>query len=59
MLYLLNFQERKITKTVELFAPDGSPAQGTMDVKMLPDDPNGYGYNPLKQWYIKMTDQSF
>jgi hypothetical protein len=39
-----NYRERKITKTVELFAPDGSPAQGTMDVKMLPKDPDGYGY---------------
>ena len=39
-----NYRERKITKTVELFAPDGSPAQGLMDVKMLPKDPYGYGY---------------
>ena len=39
-----NYRERKITKTVDLFAPDGSPAQGTMDVKMLPKDPHGYGY---------------
>jgi hypothetical protein len=39
-----NYRERKITKTVELLAPDGSPAQGTMDVKMLPKDPTGYGY---------------
>ena len=39
-----DYRERKITKTVNLFAPDGSPAQGTMDVKMLPKDPNGYGY---------------
>lgn len=40
-----NFRERKITKTVDLFSPDGSgPAQGTMDVKMLPRDPHGYGY---------------
>jgi hypothetical protein len=39
-----NYRARKITKTVELFAPDGSPAQGTMDVKMLPKDPDGYGY---------------
>jgi hypothetical protein len=39
-----NYRERKITKTVELFAPDGSPAQGMMDVKMLPKDPDGYGY---------------
>jgi hypothetical protein len=39
-----NYRERKITKTVNLFAPDGTPAQGTMDVKMLPRDPHGYGY---------------
>ena len=39
-----NYRERKITKTVDLFAPDGSPAQGTMDVKMLPHDSHGYGY---------------
>jgi len=40
-----NYRERKITRTVDLFSPDGSgPAQGTMDVKMLPHDPHGYGY---------------
>ena len=39
-----NYRERKITATVDLFSPDGSPAQGTMDVKMLPKDPHGYGY---------------
>lgn len=39
-----DYRERKITKTVELFAPDGSPAQGTMDVKILPNDRHGYGY---------------
>lgn len=39
-----NFRERKITRTVDLFAPDGTPAQGTMDVKMLPRDPHGYAY---------------
>lgn len=40
-----NYRERKITKTVDLFSPDGSgPALGTMDVKMLPHDPHGYGY---------------
>jgi selenium-binding protein 1 len=33
-----------LTKTIDLFSPDGSPAQGTMDVKMLPNDPHGYGY---------------
>jgi selenium-binding protein 1 len=40
-----DYRERKITKTVELYSPDGSgPAQGTMDVKMLPKDRHGYGY---------------
>ena len=39
-----NYRERKITKTVNLSVADGSPAQGTMDVKMLPKDPDGYGY---------------
>jgi selenium-binding protein 1 len=40
-----DYRERRITKTVDLFSPDGSgPAQGTMDVKMLPHDPHGYGY---------------
>lgn len=39
-----DYRERKITKTVDLFSPEGGPAQGTMDVKMLPGDPHGYGY---------------
>ncbi len=39
-----DYRERKITKTIDLFSPDGNPAQGTMDVKMLPKDPHGYGY---------------
>ena len=39
-----NFHDRLITKTIDLFSPDGTPAQGTMDVKMLPNDPHGYGY---------------
>jgi hypothetical protein len=39
-----DYRERKITKTIDLFAPDGTPAQGTMDVKMLPKNPHGYGY---------------
>src|SRR5205823_3636680 len=25
-------------------SPDGGPALGTMDVKMIPNDPHGYGY---------------
>jgi hypothetical protein len=39
-----DYRERKITKTVDLVSPEGGPAQGTMDVKMLPKDPRGYGY---------------
>ncbi len=40
-----DYRERRITKTVDLYSPDGSgPAQGTMDVKMLPRDRHGYGY---------------
>jgi selenium-binding protein 1 len=39
-----NYRKRKITRTIDLFSPDGSPAQGTMDVKMLPKDSHGYGY---------------
>ncbi|MBV8834275.1 MAG: hypothetical protein JO108_34185 [Acidobacteriaceae bacterium] len=39
-----DYRERKITKTIDLIAPDGTPAQGTMDVKMLPKNPYGYGY---------------
>jgi hypothetical protein len=36
-------RERKITKTVDLFSSDGGPAQGTMDLKMLPKDTHGDG----------------
>jgi len=39
-----DYKARKITKTVLLESPDGGPALGTMDVKMLPKDPNGIGY---------------
>src|SRR5256885_10004391 len=38
-----DYRARKITKTISLSTPDG-PALGTMDVKMLPKDPHGYGY---------------
>ena len=31
-------------KTIHLISPDGGPALGTMDVKMLPKDPPRYGY---------------
>jgi hypothetical protein len=39
-----DYRARKITKTVQLNSPDGGPALGTMDVKMLPKDRHGYGY---------------
>jgi hypothetical protein len=39
-----DYQARKITKTIDLVSPDGGPALGTMDVKMLPKDPLGLGY---------------
>jgi hypothetical protein len=39
-----DFRKRKIIKTVQLESPNGGPASGTMDVKMLPNDPHGYGY---------------
>ncbi len=39
-----DYRARKITKTVQLFSPEGGPALGTMDVKMLPNDRHGYGY---------------
>ncbi len=41
-----DYRARKITKTIQLNSPDGGPALGTMDVKMLPKDPHGYGYVP-------------
>jgi selenium-binding protein 1 len=39
-----DYRARKITKTILLNSPDGGPALGTMDVKMLPKDRRGYGY---------------
>jgi hypothetical protein len=39
-----DYRARKITQTIQLKAPDGSPALGTMDVKMLPKNRRGYGY---------------
>jgi hypothetical protein len=39
-----DYSARTITKTIFPNSPDGGPALGTMDVKMLPNDPNGFGY---------------
>jgi DNA-binding beta-propeller fold protein YncE len=52
-----DYRARKITKTVGLFSPDGGPALGTMDVKMLPKDPHGYGYTSgMFDGYIYLID---
>ena len=52
-----DYKARKITKTVQLESPDGGPALGTMDVKMLPGDPNGVGYVPgMFDGHIYMID---
>jgi selenium-binding protein 1 len=39
-----DYKRRLITKTVDVVSPEGGPALGTMDVKMIPNDPHGYGY---------------
>ena len=41
-----DYRRRTITKTIQVLSPDGGPALGTMDVKMLPKDRHGYGYAP-------------
>jgi len=39
-----NYKKRKLVSTINLTTPEGGPALGTMDVKMLPKDPLGLGY---------------
>lgn len=39
-----DYNARKIVSTVYLITPTGDPAQGLMDVKLLPGDPDGIGY---------------
>lgn len=39
-----NYRKRKLVSTINLLSPDGGPALGTMDVKMLPKDPTGIAY---------------
>jgi selenium-binding protein 1 len=39
-----NYRKRKLLNTINLTTPNGSPALGTMDVKMLPKDPLGIAY---------------
>jgi selenium-binding protein 1 len=52
-----DYNVRKITKTINLVSPDGGPAVGTMDVKMLPGDPNGIGYSTgMFDGHIYMID---
>lgn len=52
-----DYRTRKITKTIRLTSPDGGPALGTMDVKMLPKDPRGIGYaSGMFDGHIYMID---
>lgn len=52
-----DYKARKIIKTIQLESPDGGPALGTMDVKMLPGDPNGVGYvSGMFDGHIYMID---
>ena len=39
-----NYNARKLTNTIRIFTPEGTPALGMMDVKLLPNDLNGTGY---------------
>lgn len=39
-----DYRKRKLINTINLTSPDGGPALGTMDVKMLPKDWFGIGY---------------
>lgn len=39
-----NYRKRQLVSTIKLLTPDGTPALGTMDVKMLPKDPMGIAY---------------
>jgi hypothetical protein len=39
-----NYKKRKLVSTINLLSPNGGPALGTMDVKMLPKDPTGIAY---------------
>lgn len=39
-----DFNSRKIKSTIRVTTPDGSPALGMMDVKLVPNDPNGTAY---------------
>lgn len=40
-----DYKARRITKTIRAMAPDGTPALGMMDVKFLPNDPDGTAYS--------------
>ena len=47
-----DYNARKITNTIRVLAPDGDPALGMMDVKMLPNDPNGIG---IHRWHVRRS----
>ena len=39
-----NYKKRRLVSTINLVSPNGGPALGTMDIKMLPKDPTGIAY---------------
>ncbi|MCC7153258.1 MAG: hypothetical protein IT161_01715 [Bryobacterales bacterium] len=52
-----DYRARRITKSIFINSPDGGPALGTMDVKMLPRDRRGYGYvSGMFDGYIYLID---
>ena len=52
-----DFNARKIVKTVRATTPQNTAAQGLMDVKLLPGDPNGIGYTAgMFDGYLYMID---
>jgi hypothetical protein len=52
-----DYAARKVTNTIRVMAPDGTPALGMMDVKLLPNDPNGTGYTGgMFDGFIYMID---
>jgi selenium-binding protein 1 len=52
-----DYRARKIKATVMLESPDGGPALGSMDVKLVPNDPRGIGYaSGMFDGHIYMVD---
>lgn len=52
-----NYRARKITDTIRVLTPDGTPALGLMDVKFMPNDPDGIAYTGgMFDGYVYMID---